>query len=632
MGGSGDELKRRLPARPWELLGPHAVGSLFLEERSDARRHKHKQADRWRNAGGKNGLLVRRVPPHVVGGAPGLELARRRGFVHRAAAPKLKYVQFELKRMGASPAPDSSTNTFVLLEKVLLYQVVCEAEGDAAPRAGSGRSSNPAAARRGARSPDSPDELSETESSGTESPVGPIPPGGLSSSTDSTGEEEATGWMYEELGQLDNLDGDMSLGLDMPASELPWETAPGAPSLPPIAETAETEPQAARAASQPSSGSKRKLAVIDAGLLAKQGQFSRGPMRKFCLTGLTVFAVAAVLLTEPTPDSAPGTRQLSVLNDTAGWLQSSLIFRDPEDGLMVGEFSWRRFGMRTINVGNELLLPFMLLQSLLSRQFVTVVAQLQRSLLEHWPWPPEPGLAFVPIKRADAAIQVQLGEGCSVWKKVCVLVGGAQMLAMALLIFPAYGGPAILGMGAVKFVYGIWREKALQELQSMPLMLGYRLLGLSCMVLSLELAGVALSLWDQLAPTTTFGELGIIADLPPRAAAVDVGLAVLLCVLSGAVWWERCWLGPLVWLALRLDLAAGDLVARGDWAQWAGGLGGTVEHYGSSLLFTGLTIVGSGLWLRAPRGPAGPPAGKRLEEGGEGEAAGAAAPLAGVRV
>ena len=58
--------------------------------------------------------------------------------------------------------------------------------------------------------------------------------------------------------------------------------------------------QAARAASQPSSGSKRKLAVIDAGLLAKQGQFSRGPMRKFCLTGLTVFAVAAVLLTEPT--------------------------------------------------------------------------------------------------------------------------------------------------------------------------------------------------------------------------------------------------------------------------------------------------------------------------------------------
>jgi len=299
---------------------------------------------------------------------------------------------------------------------------------------------------------------------------------------------------------------------------------------------------------------------------------------------------------------------------------------------MVGEFSWRRFGMRTINVGNELLLPFMLLQSLLSRQFVTVVAQLQRSLLEHWPWPPEPGLAFVPIKRADAAIQVQLGEGCSVWKKVCVLVGGAQMLAMALLIFPAYGGPAILGMGAVKFVYGIWREKALQELQSMPLMLGYRLLGLSCMVLSLELAGVALSLWDQLAPTTTFGELGIIADLPPRAAAVDVGLAVLLCVLSGAVWWERCWLGPLVWLALRLDLAAGDLVARGDWAQWAGGLGGTVEHYGSSLLLTGLTIVGSGLWLRAPRGLVGPPAGKRLDEGGEGEAVGAVAPLAGVRV
>ena len=105
-GGSGDELKRRFPARPWEL-GPHAVGSLFLEKSSDARRHKHKQADRWRNAGGKNGLLVRQVPPQVVGGAPGLELARRRGFVHRAAAPKLKYVQFELKRMGASPTPNA---------------------------------------------------------------------------------------------------------------------------------------------------------------------------------------------------------------------------------------------------------------------------------------------------------------------------------------------------------------------------------------------------------------------------------------------------------------------------------------------------------------------------------------------
>ena len=441
------------------------------------------------------------------------------------------------------------------------------------------------------------------------------------------------GWMYEELGQLDNLDGDMSLGLDMPASELPWEVAPGAPGLPPIAETAETEPQAARAASQPSSGSsKRKLAVVDAGLLAKQGQF--GPaVRKFCLTGLTGFAVAAVLLTEPTPGSTPGTRQLSVANDTAGWLQSSLVFRDPGDGLMVGEFSWRRFGMRTINVGNELLLPFMLLQSLLSSQFVTVVAQLQRSLLEHWPWPLEPGLAFAPIKRADAALQVQLGEGATVCKKVCVLAGAAQMMAIALLIFPAYGGPAILGIGAVKFVHGIWREKAPQELQSVPLMLGYRLLGMSCMILSLELAGAALSLWDRLAPTMTIGELGITPDLPPGAAAVDVGLVVLLCVLGGAVWWGRCWLGPLVWLALRLDLAAGDLVARGGWAQWAWrGWGATVEGHGGSLLLTGLTIVGSGLWLRGPRGPAGPPAGKRLNGVGDGEAAGAAAPLAGVRV
>ena len=148
----------------------------------------------------------------------------------------------------------------------------------------------------------------------------------------------------------------------------------------------------------------------------------------------------------------------------------------------------------------------------------------------------------------------------------------------------------------MKFVDGIWREKAPQEAQSVVLLLGYRLLGLSCMLLSLELAGAALWLWAQLVDASL-----------PEAAAVGASLVLLLCVLGGAVCWTRCWLCLPAWLVLRANIAAG----RGDWAQWAWLRPEDKHGYGSfasTLVLAGLTVGMAwiwGIWGRAPTGQAG---------------------------
>ena len=169
-------------------------------------------------------VSVRPVPPELVGGETGLELTRRRGLISRArpGQPELKYVQFRIGRdlKSASPSPrkskkeqkaggDSPEPGESTPETVLLFQVVGEAGASRAARprargsAGDGRQAmanasqkagaqRPAAQRAaGARS--STEELSETESSGADSP---LPPG--SPSTESTEDEAAAGGHADE--------------------------------------------------------------------------------------------------------------------------------------------------------------------------------------------------------------------------------------------------------------------------------------------------------------------------------------------------------------------------------------------------------------------------------------------------
>ena len=142
-------LREQLGARPFVIEpGPGAVGSLFAEGENDTRRHKHKQPfDKWRNGGGKNGRLVRPVPPELVGGETGLELARRRGFVHRGGADgeaAFKYSQFHLGRNLKSASPANKGGSPEPGERVLLlYQVVSESR--AASRAARNRSARPRA-------------------------------------------------------------------------------------------------------------------------------------------------------------------------------------------------------------------------------------------------------------------------------------------------------------------------------------------------------------------------------------------------------------------------------------------------------------------------------------------------------
>ena len=293
------------------------------------------QADKWRNTGGKNGLLLRPVPPELVGGETGLELARRRGIVSRArpGQPQLKYVQFrigrglnkskkEQKKGANSPEPGESKP-----ETVLLFQVVGEAGAAARPRARGSASDGPAnaiqkagaqrpAAQRAAGARSSTEEFSETESSGADSP---LPPG--SPSTESTEDEAAAGghgdeWTQFTDGDLDTENtfssGDIaSIGAMMPTMprEVPGSPPLPQPELPPIAET---EPSADVVCWSNGESGKRKLsatgaddqqsraqtaAVVDAGVIF--AHLRRGSASKVFLTTMSTLAVATILLTEP---------------------------------------------------------------------------------------------------------------------------------------------------------------------------------------------------------------------------------------------------------------------------------------------------------------------------------------------
>ena len=120
--------KGALPPRPWVMDDEGTVGCLYLEDLSHTRRHKHKSPyDKWRNSGGKRGLLLRAVPPALVGGAEGVGLARRRGFVHRGgprSTEMLKYVQFSIEVAEVAEGSEAKKPFF---DKLLLYQVISKA-------------------------------------------------------------------------------------------------------------------------------------------------------------------------------------------------------------------------------------------------------------------------------------------------------------------------------------------------------------------------------------------------------------------------------------------------------------------------------------------------------------------------
>lgn len=89
-----------------------AGGLIFVESRTQhAARRLHPKAakvDRWRNGGGKNGLIVYDIPSDLVSDECDL-LCRRRGFVERPRQgqtdhTQLRYHQFTVAKKGPSPA------------------------------------------------------------------------------------------------------------------------------------------------------------------------------------------------------------------------------------------------------------------------------------------------------------------------------------------------------------------------------------------------------------------------------------------------------------------------------------------------------------------------------------------------
>ena len=111
-----------LPSRPPRIEIDHPdelAVPLFAESRdTHATRRMHAKSakfDRWRNSGGKRGVLCSDVPPQLVNGQENVVLCRRKGFVDRDGRPMLRYFQFTLGR-GPRPTPENSN--------LILYQVL----------------------------------------------------------------------------------------------------------------------------------------------------------------------------------------------------------------------------------------------------------------------------------------------------------------------------------------------------------------------------------------------------------------------------------------------------------------------------------------------------------------------------
>ena len=111
-----------LPSRPPRIEMDHPdelAVPLFAESRdTHATRRMHAKSakfDRWRNSGGKRGVLCTAVPKELVNGQENVVLCRRKGFVDRDGRPMLRYFQFTLGR-GPRPTPENSD--------LILYQVL----------------------------------------------------------------------------------------------------------------------------------------------------------------------------------------------------------------------------------------------------------------------------------------------------------------------------------------------------------------------------------------------------------------------------------------------------------------------------------------------------------------------------
>ena len=352
-------------------------------------------------------------------------------------------------------------------------------------------------------------------------------------------------------------------------------------------------------------------AVIDAGKIFA-ARPPKGLTEKVFLTAMTGFAVATIILTHSAPGPQPSTtRQLSAANVSGPstgreWLEQSSwvwVYHDANDErLLLGEWELHRLGVRPINVGHHLAMPFLVLNNVVAHVMVGPLgARLQRLLLKHWPRRPEG--SFAEVKTFQTVVDSQM-DGAGTLRRVGIAAGSAQMLVFMCAVMSNLMPFALLPLFG--FVAAIWREKEdFLAPNSLALFFAYRMIGLLCTPLSIEPAAAALALWARLVPTTGLG-LSDAGGSLPEAGAADASYALLLCVLFGLVCWSRVWVGFAIAAVWHADMALVDLAARGGWVERAAWLwGGVVEKYdGSSsflvaVLAACVAAAACGYWLHA---------------------------------
>ena len=354
-------------------------------------------------------------------------------------------------------------------------------------------------------------------------------------------------------------------------------------------------------------------AVIDAGKIFA-ARPPKGLTEKVFLTAMTGFAVATIILTHSAPGPQPSTtRQLSAANvsgpstgrewlEQSSWVSEGWVHHDANDErLLLGEWELHRLGVRPINCGHHLAMPFLVLNNVVAHIIVSPLgARLQRLLLKRWPRRSE--ASFAEVTTFQTVLDSQM-DGAGTLRRVGIAAGSVQMLVFFCAVMSNLVPFALLPLFG--FVAAIWREKEdFLAPHSIALFFAYRMIGLLCTPLSNEPAAAALALWARLVPMTGLG-LSDAGGSLTEAGAADASYALLLCVLFGLVCWSRVWVGFAIVVVWHADMALVDLAARGGWLERAAWLwGGVVEKYdGSSFLAAALAAcVACGYWLRAAKG------------------------------
>ena len=132
-------------------------------------------------------------------------------------------------------------------------------------------------------------------------------------------------------------------------------------------------------------------------------------IRKVLATTLSVFSVAALLLSEDPEDTvtpAAGTRQLSEGN------MLGLYHNANDDRLLVGGFHWRSFPFRRFNLGQPHRATWVMLAALLGHTVVAPTCMwLRRTVLEGWlQWDMHGQVLITPFQQLDKIATAQDGQ------------------------------------------------------------------------------------------------------------------------------------------------------------------------------------------------------------------------------